>query len=73
MLHYSRRSARAFIEATRAGGVEITALALPKCCLSDAVAAIVRDSGATQVMVARTPNETALFELLDRAIGAGSR
>ena len=73
VLHYSRRSARAFIEATRAGGVEITALALPQCCLSDAVAAIVRDAGATQVMVARTPNETALFELLDRAIGPGSR
>src|SRR5207244_221996 len=29
VLHYSRRSARAFVEASRAGGVEISALALP--------------------------------------------
>ncbi len=73
VLHYSRRSARAFIAATRAGGVEISALALPQCCLSDAVAAIVRDAGASRVMAARTPDENAMFELLDRAIIAGSR
>ena len=36
VLHYSRRSARAFLEAVRAAGVEISALALPQCCLSDA-------------------------------------
>lgn len=69
VLHYSRRSARAFVAAARAGGVEISALALPQCCLSDAVAAIVRDAGASRVMVARTPDENAMFELLDRAIG----
>ena len=38
VLHYSRRSARAFLEAARAGGVEISALALPQCCISPAVA-----------------------------------
>ena len=52
VLHYSRRSARAFLEAARAAGVEISALAMPQCCISDAVASIVRDAGATQVMVA---------------------
>jgi uroporphyrinogen-III synthase len=36
VLHYSRRSARAFVEAARAGGVEISALALPQCCISAA-------------------------------------
>src|SRR5258705_6209003 len=68
VLHYSRRSARAFLEAARAGGVEISALAIPQCCISSAVASIVRDAGATQVMVAASPDENALFEVLDRAL-----
>jgi uroporphyrinogen-III synthase len=70
VLHYSRRSARAFLEAARAAGVEISALAIPQCCISDAVASIVRDAGASQVMVARIPDENALFEALDRALRA---
>src|SRR5712664_171834 len=68
VLHYSRRSARAFLEAARAGGVEISALAIPQCCISSAVASIVRDAGATQVMVAASPDENTLFEVLDRAL-----
>jgi uroporphyrinogen-III synthase len=68
VLHYSRRSARAFLEAARTAGVEISALAIPQCCISDAVASVVRDAGATQVMVARSPHENALFEVLDRAL-----
>lgn len=70
VLHYSRRSARAFVEAARTGGVEISALALPQCCLSAAVAEIVREAGATQVMVAARPDENALFEALRRALPA---
>jgi uroporphyrinogen-III synthase len=68
VLHYSRRSARAFLDAARAAGVEISALAVLQCCLSDAVGSIVRDAGAAQVMVARSPDENALFEALDRAL-----
>ena len=68
VLHYSRRSARAFLEAVRAAGVEISALAIPQCCISDAVAAILRDAGATQVMAAAAPDENALFATLDRAL-----
>jgi uroporphyrinogen-III synthase len=68
VLHYSRRSARAFLDAARAAGVEISALAILQCCLSDAVGSIVRDAGAAQVMVARSPDEKALFEALDRAL-----
>jgi len=68
VLHYSQRSARAFLEAARAGGVEISALAIPQCCISAAVASVVRDAGATQVMVAASPDENALFEALDRAL-----
>ena len=49
VLHYSRRSARAFLEAARAAGVEISALSIPQCCISDGVASVVRDAGASQV------------------------
>jgi uroporphyrinogen-III synthase len=34
------------------------------------VAAVVRDAGATQVTVAATPDENALFEALERALRA---
>jgi uroporphyrinogen-III synthase len=70
VLHYSRRSARAFLDAARAGGVEISALSIPQCCISAAVAAVVREAGATQVMVAATPDENALLEALERALRA---
>jgi uroporphyrinogen-III synthase len=68
VLHYSRRSARAFIEAARAAGVEISALSVPQCCISDAVALILRDAGATQVLTARSPDENALLGALMRAL-----
>jgi uroporphyrinogen-III synthase len=68
VLHYSRRSARAFLEAARAAGVEISALAIPQCCISAAVASVVRDAGASQVMVASSPDENALFGALGRAL-----
>src|SRR5216684_1310484 len=70
VLHYSRRSARAFLDAARAGGVEISALAIPQCCISAAVALVLRDAGATQVMVAASPDENALFMALDGALRA---
>jgi uroporphyrinogen-III synthase len=70
VLHYSRRSARAFLEAARTAGVEISALAIPQCCISSAVALVLRDAGATQVMVAAAPDENSLFEALARALRA---
>ena len=73
VLHYSRRSARAFLDAARAGGVEISALAIPQCCISAAVASVVRDAGATQVLAAASSDENALFEVLDRALRPVSR
>lgn len=73
VLHYSRRSARAFLDAARAAGVEISALAIPQCCISDTVASVVRDAGATHVMVAGSPDENALFAALDRALRPVSR
>jgi uroporphyrinogen-III synthase len=68
VLHFSRRSARAFLEAARAGGVEISALALPQYCISDAVGMVLRDAGTTQVAVAREPNENALLDALAKGL-----
>ncbi len=68
VLHYSRRSARAFLAAAGAGGVEISALALPQCCISASVASVLRDAGATQVAVAASADENALLEALSRAL-----
>jgi uroporphyrinogen-III synthase len=68
VLHYSRRSARAFLDAIRAGGLEISALALPQCCISASVASVLHDAGATQVVVAARPDEEALLDALGRAL-----
>jgi uroporphyrinogen-III synthase len=65
VLHYSRRSARAFIEAVRRAGIEISALSLPQCCLSAGVATVLRDAGAIQVTVASSPDQDALFVALE--------
>src|SRR3569623_95307 len=67
-LHYSRRSARSFVDAVQAGGLEISALALPQCCILVVVAAVLRDAGAARVLVAASPDENAIFEVLHRAI-----
>jgi uroporphyrinogen-III synthase len=67
VLHYSARSAEAFLQAARADGIEITALAVAQCCISAAVARVLREAGATRVMVAGAPNETALLAALERS------
>jgi len=68
ILHFSRRSAEAFVAAARTDGVEITALALPQCCLSDAIATVMRDAGAERVVVAAAPNELAMLDAIVRAL-----
>jgi uroporphyrinogen-III synthase len=68
VLHYSQRSARAFLEAARADGVEISALAVPQCCISAHVAEILREAGAVRVVAAATPDENALLGALERAL-----
>jgi uroporphyrinogen-III synthase len=68
VLHYSQRGARAFLEAARADGVEISALAVPQCCISANVAAILHEAGAVQVLSATSPDENALFGALERAL-----
>ncbi|MGD9838506.1 MAG: uroporphyrinogen-III synthase [Afipia sp.] len=72
VMHYSRRSARAYVEAARADGVEISALALPQCCISEAVAGVLREAGAMQVTAARAPDEKTLLDVVDRMVKASS-
>ncbi|MGJ4952756.1 uroporphyrinogen-III synthase [Bradyrhizobium sp. HKCCYLS20291] len=68
VLHYSRRSAAAFVAAIRADGVEISALAVPHCCMSANVAEVLREAGATQVTIAAHPDENDMLEGLARAL-----
>ncbi len=67
VLHYSRRSALAFVSATRRAGLEISALALPQVCLSGPdrrtpCAMPVPDG----LVVAKAPNEADLFDALEQ-------
>jgi uroporphyrinogen-III synthase len=64
VLHYSKRSARAFLDLARAAGVEISALSVPQFCISSEIATVVREAGATQVAAAVSPDENALLALL---------
>jgi len=68
VLHYSRRSARAFLEAVRMEGIEVSALALPQCCISASVASVLHDAGATKVVVAASADEEALLDALGRTL-----
>ncbi|CCD94158.1 putative UROPORPHYRINOGEN-III synthase [Bradyrhizobium sp. ORS 375] len=68
VLHYSRRSAAAFVAAIRAEGVEISALAVPHGCLSANVAEVLREAGATQVTIPAHPDENEMLKGLTRAL-----
>jgi uroporphyrinogen-III synthase len=67
VLHYSRRSAEAFVGAARAAQIDINALKIKHYCLSPQVADALRQAGVTAVAVAPRPDEPALFGLLDLA------
>jgi uroporphyrinogen-III synthase len=68
VLHYSARSAAAFVAAIRGAALEIAALALPQVCMSQAVARVLREAGATRLVVAEKPQETAVLDALERAL-----
>jgi uroporphyrinogen-III synthase len=68
VLHYSARSAAAFVAAVRGAAQEIAALALPQVCLSEAVARVLREAGATRLVVAEKPQEIAVLDALERAL-----
>ena len=68
VLHYSARSAASFVAAIRGAALEIAALAVPQVCLSEAVARILREAGATRLVVAEKPRETDLLDALERSV-----
>jgi uroporphyrinogen-III synthase len=67
VLHYSRRSAEAFVAAARAAQMDINALKTKHYCLSAQVADALRQAGLAELAVAPRPDEPALFGLLDLA------
>jgi uroporphyrinogen-III synthase len=64
VLHYSRRSAEAFVSAARKAGVLEAALSNPvHFCLSAKVAEPLQEAGAADVRIAARPDEAALMSL----------
>jgi uroporphyrinogen-III synthase len=64
-LHYSRRTAEAFVAAARAGGHDAAMVRLPHLCLSADVAEPLKRAGASTILVARRPDEDALFARIE--------
>jgi len=65
ILHFSRRSAEAFVRAASDAGLLDAALAKPiHYCLSDQVAEPLKQVGAANIRIAARPDEDALLELL---------
>ena len=63
VLHFSRRSAEAYVDCARAGGILGNALALSHYCLSRQVAEPLVAAGAAAIRVAGRPRETDLIDL----------
>jgi uroporphyrinogen-III synthase len=64
VLHFSRRSAVIYLDCARAAGVLDSALRPFHYCLSQAVAEPLTAAGASRVMVAQTPEENTLLDLV---------
>jgi uroporphyrinogen-III synthase len=64
VLHFSRRSAEAYVKGAQAAGVLSRALAPVQFCLSEQIAEPLRRAGAATIRVAPRPNEAALIELI---------
>jgi uroporphyrinogen-III synthase len=64
VLHYSRRTAEAFLVCAAQAGLRERALAVRQFCLSQQVAAPLLAAGAADVVVASHPDEPALMELI---------
>jgi uroporphyrinogen-III synthase len=64
VLHYSARTAAAFVAAATAAGIRDLSIRARHLCLSPQVAAPLAAAGATAVDIAGAPNEQALFALI---------
>jgi uroporphyrinogen-III synthase len=66
VLHYSARTAAAFVAAAMRAGIDGLSIQIRHLCLSTQVAAPLAAAGATAIEVASVPNEEALFALISR-------
>ncbi|WP_170149755.1 uroporphyrinogen-III synthase [Rhodoplanes roseus] len=64
VLHYSRRTAEAFLAACAVDGLDAATLRIRHLCLSPQVAAALREAGSKDVVAAPRPDEASLFGLL---------
>jgi uroporphyrinogen-III synthase len=67
VLHYSKRSAEAFLAGASVTGLNAQALALRHLCLSEQVAAPLAAAGAKNLAIAGSPDETAMISLAGSA------
>jgi uroporphyrinogen-III synthase len=67
VLHYSRRSAEAFLAGASVTGLNAQALAPRHLCLSEQVAAPLAAAGADNVAIAGAPDESAMISLIGSA------
>ena len=67
VLHFSRRSAEAYVDAARAAGMVTDALKPIHFCLSAQVAEPLAQAGAADIRVAERPNDAVLLALIDAA------
>jgi len=67
VLHFSRRSAEAYVEAARTADMVVNALRPIHFCLSAQVAEPLAQAGADDIRVAERPNEAALIALIAAA------
>jgi uroporphyrinogen-III synthase len=67
VLHFSRRSAEAYMQCAGAAGITDRALEPSHFCLSHQVAAPLAAAGAVGIKIAPRPDEAALIELLNSA------
>jgi uroporphyrinogen-III synthase len=64
VLHYSARSARAYVELAGQAGLAGAALAPPQLCLSSTIAEALAQAGATDLRIAAAPDEENLLAQL---------
>jgi uroporphyrinogen-III synthase len=64
VLHYSARSAKAYLALARRAGLETEALAPAQLCLSSAIGAVLAREGAPRVAACAVPEEAHLLALL---------
>lgn len=68
VLHYSRRTALAYLTAADRAGIGEAARSMLQVCLSEVIASALHEKGATRLVAARAPSEASLFEALTASL-----